>query len=212
MRKTLESLAFFSKLCYNNNMKKYYDVLGIAEGSSLQKARNARNKLLKKYHPDMFDGDPEFAQTKTFEINEAYQKISEHIKQQEKVLQNKSEVKSSSEGLKESAQNKTASQSKQKTKASGAKQKTSAKTSKKHSSQKNNAGAKKQQVKPSKQEARKQQTKFSKQETQEVEPQQDNNEKQSGEKGLKLFLDCAIFGLIALLIVLLILFFTGVIR
>ncbi len=59
----------------NSADKKYYDVLELPYGSDFQEIKKAYRKLLKKYHPDLFQGNTEKqkkAQKVTEEINEAY--------------------------------------------------------------------------------------------------------------------------------------------
>lgn len=64
-------------------MKKYYDLLQLGQGASLEEAKSAYKKQIKKYHPDLYPGDKSFAESKTAEINEAYDLIVEDIKKKE---------------------------------------------------------------------------------------------------------------------------------
>ena len=66
-------------------MKKYFKVLGLPTYASYEQVRNARNLLLKKYHPDFYNGDKEFAKVKSAEINEAYSIIVEYLEKEQKI-------------------------------------------------------------------------------------------------------------------------------
>ena len=55
--------------------KKYYKILGLEYGVNFDSIKKAYKKLLKKYHPDLFQSKPEklkSAQEVTRQINEAY--------------------------------------------------------------------------------------------------------------------------------------------
>jgi DnaJ-domain-containing protein 1 len=59
----------------NSADKKYYEILELPYGADFQEVKKAYRKLLKKYHPDLFQNNPEkqkTAQKVTEEINEAY--------------------------------------------------------------------------------------------------------------------------------------------
>ncbi|MBQ7450559.1 J domain-containing protein [bacterium] len=59
----------------NTVEKEYYAILELPQGSDFSKIKSAYKKLLKKYHPDMFQNKPEklkAAQKLTEKINEAY--------------------------------------------------------------------------------------------------------------------------------------------
>jgi len=51
--------------------EKYYSVLGLKPGATKQDIRKARNRLARKFHPDVIPGHEE----KMKEINEAYKKL-----------------------------------------------------------------------------------------------------------------------------------------
>ena len=51
--------------------EKYYSILGLKPGATRQDIRKARNRLARKYHPDVIPGHEE----KMKEINEAYKKL-----------------------------------------------------------------------------------------------------------------------------------------
>jgi hypothetical protein len=57
---------------------KYYELLGVAPGSSMQELKTAHRDLAKVWHPDRFAHDPRLqqkAQDKLKEINEAYDQL-----------------------------------------------------------------------------------------------------------------------------------------
>ena len=54
----------------------YYDVLGVKQNSTEKEIKSAYKKLVKKYHPDVFKGNKEFAENKIKEFNEAYEVLS----------------------------------------------------------------------------------------------------------------------------------------
>lgn len=57
---------------------KYYELLGVAPGSSMQELKTAHRDLAKVWHPDRFAHDPRLqqkAQDKLKEINEAYDRL-----------------------------------------------------------------------------------------------------------------------------------------
>lgn len=61
----------------------HYKVLGVSEKASQKEIKDAYKKLIKKYHPDIYEGDKIFAEQKTKEINLAYDTLSnEELKKQ----------------------------------------------------------------------------------------------------------------------------------
>ncbi len=60
--------VFLRKISQND---KYLKVLGLKPGATLEQIKKARNKMAKKYHPDMGEGHEE----KMKEINEAYHQL-----------------------------------------------------------------------------------------------------------------------------------------
>lgn len=62
-------------------MINYYKELGVKKDASLQEIKSAYLKQLKKYHPDIYDGDEVFAQEKTAILNECYNTLKdEHLR------------------------------------------------------------------------------------------------------------------------------------
>jgi hypothetical protein len=76
-----DSFSNFRDYSNNDNMQKYYDILGCERDASLETIKAAYKKLSRKFHPDFVEGkglDDEFvkfANKKMQEINEAYSKI-----------------------------------------------------------------------------------------------------------------------------------------
>ena len=58
-------------------MKDYYAVLGVTPEAEDAAVQGAYRGLMKKYHPDVFVGNPAVASAKTIEINEAYAAIGD---------------------------------------------------------------------------------------------------------------------------------------
>lgn len=53
----------------------YYEILEVSVNASKEVIKNAYRALSKKYHPDSYDGDKEFAQNRMKEINTAYETL-----------------------------------------------------------------------------------------------------------------------------------------
>ena len=54
----------------------HYETLGVSKNASDKEIKEAYKKLVKKYHPDVYTGDKNFAEKKTKEINIAYDVLS----------------------------------------------------------------------------------------------------------------------------------------
>ena len=65
-------------------MKNYYEILEVNKKASKEIIDKAYKVLIKKYHPDLFEGEKQqYAERKTKEINEAYHVLSnEFLKEQ----------------------------------------------------------------------------------------------------------------------------------
>lgn len=61
----------------------YYEILGVKRNASSAEIKDAYKKLIKKYHPDLYNGDKEFAEKKAKEINVAYDVLSSEEKRKE---------------------------------------------------------------------------------------------------------------------------------
>ncbi|TAL22150.1 MAG: DUF1566 domain-containing protein [Nitrospirae bacterium] len=64
------------------DIKKYFEILGLKPGASLEKVKETYRDLVKVWHPDRFAHDPKLqikAQEKLKEINEAYQKVQDFL-------------------------------------------------------------------------------------------------------------------------------------
>ncbi|OHX66249.1 J domain-containing protein [Flammeovirga pacifica] len=62
---------------------KYYNALEVSKGADFPTIKKAYRKMVKVYHPDLFQGDPkkqEMAQKVTLEINEAYNYFEKKLK------------------------------------------------------------------------------------------------------------------------------------
>jgi curved DNA-binding protein CbpA len=54
----------------------HYETLGVSEKATQEEIKSAYKDLIKKYHPDIYQGDKIFAEKKTKEINVAYDVLS----------------------------------------------------------------------------------------------------------------------------------------
>lgn len=58
-------------------MKNFYEVLNIKKTADQNEIKSAFINLVKKYHPDTFDGDKDFAIKMTSQITEAYNTLKD---------------------------------------------------------------------------------------------------------------------------------------
>ncbi len=61
----------------------YYEILGVSKNATQEEIKEAYKELIKKYHPDVYQGDKTFAEKKTKEINNAYDILSNQEKKAE---------------------------------------------------------------------------------------------------------------------------------
>lgn len=61
-------------------MENYYEILKISKTASSEEIKQAYLNEIKIYHPDVFDGDKEFAQMQTAKITEAYTTLKDYLK------------------------------------------------------------------------------------------------------------------------------------
>ena len=52
-----------------------YEILGVSDNATLPEIKKAYKYLCKQYHPDVFSGDPAFADKMMKQINEAYAEL-----------------------------------------------------------------------------------------------------------------------------------------
>ena len=64
-------------------MKNYYQIIGVDKDASQETIKNAYLLKVKKYHPDLYAGDKDFALAKTSELNEAYEILKDENKRAE---------------------------------------------------------------------------------------------------------------------------------
>lgn len=183
-------------------MKKYYKILGLPTNASHEEVRNARNNLLKKYHPDCYQGSTSFAENKTAEINEAFEKVCQYLEEQEK--DTRARIREKIERQKQKQQEVFSSA--KKTKKKPVKEIKEEKVNEKPEEEIDlNLATDKfeyiQTEKPCEKTKKKLIAKTM------IEDESKNKEKQG-----KKFLDITIYGLVLLIVILVVLFFTGVIR
>ena len=58
----------------------YYEILEVSTNASKEVIKNAYRALIKKYHPDSYTGNKQYAENKLKEINEAYEVLSDDNK------------------------------------------------------------------------------------------------------------------------------------
>ena len=61
----------------------HYEILQVMPTAAPEVIRMAYKALASKYHPDVFQGDKEYAETKMKQINEAYRVLSSPASRQE---------------------------------------------------------------------------------------------------------------------------------
>lgn len=61
----------------------YYEILRVKQTATSSEIKSSYKELVKKYHPDLYVGDKDFAEQKIKEINEAYDVLSDPEKKAE---------------------------------------------------------------------------------------------------------------------------------
>lgn len=61
----------------------YYQILKVSQKATEKEIKKSYKSLAKKYHPDLYKGDKDFAETKIKEINEAYEILSNKERRKE---------------------------------------------------------------------------------------------------------------------------------
>lgn len=64
-------------------MKNYYQIIGVDKDASQEEIKHTYLLKVKKYHPDTYNGDKDFALEKTRELNEAYDVLKDETKRAE---------------------------------------------------------------------------------------------------------------------------------
>ena len=95
----------------------YYEILEVTETASDEVIKMAYKALVKKYHPDIFSGNPQFAEFKIKQINSAYEVLSDVNKRNQYDMQLKnSRNQYQRESYTDNTYNTTASSNRSKTK------------------------------------------------------------------------------------------------
>ncbi len=63
--------------------KDLYRLLGVSPGASPERIRSAYRKLVRRYHPDVYGGDPEVAHTNFRELTDAYETLRDPLRRRE---------------------------------------------------------------------------------------------------------------------------------
>lgn len=58
-------------------MKNYYEIIGVSVDADFVAIKKAYLQKIKEYHPDVYQGDKDFAMQKTAELNEAYNTLKD---------------------------------------------------------------------------------------------------------------------------------------
>lgn len=61
----------------------YYELLNVKETASNSEIKKSYKALVKKYHPDVYDGNKSFAENKIKELNQAYEILSDQVSRAE---------------------------------------------------------------------------------------------------------------------------------
>lgn len=85
-------------------MMDYYEILGVEHDASSEKIKKAYHIMSRRYHPDNYKGDSEWARKRIYQLNEAYGILKDPIQRKlydEKYIQKSSFSEDSVENRKE---------------------------------------------------------------------------------------------------------------
>ena len=64
-------------------MMDYYEILGVEHDASDEQIKKAYHIMLKRYHPDNYKGDSEWARKRIYQLNEAYEILKDPIQRKQ---------------------------------------------------------------------------------------------------------------------------------
>lgn len=214
-------------------VKRYYKILGLPLTASKEEVKNARNNLLKKYHPDRYQGSIRFAEEKSAEINEAFEKISDFLDKQESqdAKQNVKQTSSKEEHFESAKSSTVSSEDEQLEKERAEKIRAEIRRKREEKARRLRQKREKKQERELKKQQRQEKRKNRKTLEERYEEVLEENERitrltkdkptidntliedeRNPEKTEKTLLDFLIYGLIGMLVLLVILYFTGVLK
>lgn len=82
----------------------YYEILGVEHDTSDEQIKKAYHIMLKRYHPDNYKDDSEWARKRIYQLNEAYEILKDPIQRKqydEKYIQKSSFTETPEENKKE---------------------------------------------------------------------------------------------------------------
>ena len=82
----------------------YYEILGVEHDASDEQIKKAYHIMLKRYHPDNYKDDSEWARKRIYQLNEAYEILKDPIQRKqydEKYIQKSSFTETPEENKKE---------------------------------------------------------------------------------------------------------------
>ena len=85
-------------------MMDYYEILGVEHDTSDEQIKKAYHIMLKRYHPDNYKDDSEWARKRIYQLNEAYEILKDPIQRKqydEKYIQKSSFTETPEENKKE---------------------------------------------------------------------------------------------------------------
>lgn len=82
-------------------MKNYYKILGVERTSTQEEIKKGYLAKIKKYHPDVYKGNSDYAQNQTALLNEAYQTLKDETLRKDYDYKLSKQSKSLSEKVKD---------------------------------------------------------------------------------------------------------------